>query len=163
MIQVDAYRSGGFLGAWTLTRDMPEVALYREACQAVFDAMPSHPSIVSASILSAIGGEFGDYHATRRTAGSTLFINALMSLYWCFRLDPVARRILYLDEVRETQSYLDVTRAIERYRNRHISKRPWNGGDALALDVEGVGPRGHIEGGLTRRVGVVAALGLVGQ
>ncbi len=47
-----------------------------------------------------------------------------MSLYWCFRLDPVARRILYLDEVRETQSYLDVTRAIERYRNRHGIRRP---------------------------------------
>jgi hypothetical protein len=84
----------GFLGAWSLTAGMPEVALYREATEAVFRVMGQHTSIVQSSILSALEGRFGDYHATRRTAGSSLFINPLMSLYWCFWLDPVARRNL---------------------------------------------------------------------
>lgn len=117
-------RADGFLGAWSLTRDMPEVHQYREATEAVYQQMPQHPSIVSMSILSAINGEFGNYHATSRTAGSVLFINALMSLYWCFRVAPVAPRILYRDDVLATESHLDVLRVIERYRDGLEVLRP---------------------------------------
>ena len=115
----DITRDGGFLGAWTLTNEMPEVALYREAVEFVHQMMFNNPSIVSASILSAVEGRFGDYHATFRTTGSELFINALMSLYWCFRLEPVARRCLYLDAVRETQTYPELSAAIGRFRASH--------------------------------------------
>lgn len=115
----------GFLGAWSLTADMPEATLYREAVEAVFRVMGQHTSIVQSSILSALEGRFGDYHVTSRTANSSLFINPLMSLYWCFWLDPVARRNLYLDEIRDTQTYWEVTRAIEAFRNRLREIKPW--------------------------------------
>jgi hypothetical protein len=46
------------------------------------DRQRGHKSIVLNSIASAIDGEFGNYHRTQRTAGSELFINTLMSLYW---------------------------------------------------------------------------------
>src|SRR5262245_36290058 len=98
-------RAGAYLGAFALTPDMPEVKLYREAAEAVFAAMPRHPSIVNSSILSAIAGQYGDHHATERTRGSVLFINPLMGLYWCFRLEPAARRVLYLDEMKRTESF----------------------------------------------------------
>jgi hypothetical protein len=103
---------------------MPEAQRYREACEAVFQAMPQYPSIVSSSILAAISGGFGNYHPTRRTAGSELFINPLMSLYWCFRLRAVAQRILYLDEVQQTFTYSDIARAIGAVRARQ-EPRPW--------------------------------------
>jgi hypothetical protein len=118
-------RQGASLGTFSLLPDMPEVKLYQEAARAVFEAMPGHVSIVSSSILSAIEGHYGDFHATDRTAGSTLWINPLMSLYWCFRLAPVARRILYLTEMKDTQTYLDVDDVIQSNRARQTAVRPW--------------------------------------
>jgi hypothetical protein len=117
-------RAGAFLGAWSLTADMPEVQRYRDA---VFAAMYPHLSIVSASILSAIDGQFGDYHMTERTRGSELFINPLMTLYWGFRLAPVAERILYLEAMRQTESYWDVSQVIDQFQASLPTVREWRG------------------------------------
>jgi hypothetical protein len=118
-------RLNAFLGIWSLTKEMPEVQRYREATEAVLHAMPQHPSIVSTSILAALEGLFGDVHSTRRTAGSTLFINVLMTLYWCFHLDPVAQRVLYLDDVLHTQTIRDLTYAIELFRSTLPATKGW--------------------------------------
>jgi len=67
----------GFLGTWSLTKDMPEVQHYRDATEAVLHAMPSHPSIVSTSILSALAGLFGDVHVTQRTYAIEQFRDTL--------------------------------------------------------------------------------------
>lgn len=116
---------GGFLGAFSLTREMPSVQAWREAVLDVFRAMPNHPSIVSASVLSAVEGRYGDYHMTFRTQGSELFINPLMGLCWVFQLDAVARRLLYADRVRETESPLELASAIEKFRMEHPNIRQW--------------------------------------
>ncbi|MCC6417599.1 MAG: DUF1152 domain-containing protein [Gemmataceae bacterium] len=121
----DLIRRDGYLGAFALTRDMPEVQCARAATLAVFHAMPHHVSIVASSVLNAIQGWYGDVHATDRTAGNELFINPLMALYWCFRLRPVAERILYLDELKKTETYIDVDDAIERFRLGCRDIRPW--------------------------------------
>ena len=76
-----------------------------------------------ASILSAIDGHYGDHHCTARTKGSVLWINPLMTLYWCFRLGPVARRIIYLDEIKRTQSMWDIVQAIDTFRENHEKVR----------------------------------------
>jgi hypothetical protein len=120
----DVMRAGGFLGTFSLLPDMPEVERYVQATLAVHNAMPRYPSIVSSSILSALEGRYGDYHATDRTAGSTLWINPLMMLYWCFRLDPVARRVLYLEDLKQTETYADVEAVIGSFR-AGCSHRPW--------------------------------------
>lgn len=122
---VEITQAGGFLGAWTLMHDMPEAQLYREATEAVHRAMPRQPSIVNSSILSALEGRFGDYHATRRTEGSELFINPLMTLYWAFQLETVARRILYLDKMLPTETYLDVQMAIRAFRAALPETKYW--------------------------------------
>jgi hypothetical protein len=62
--------------------------------------------------------------ATRRTEGSRLWINPLMALCWTFRLEAVARRILYLDAVKQTEDYGDLCAGIELFRAR-ITHRPW--------------------------------------
>jgi hypothetical protein len=108
-------REGAYLGAFGLTNDLPQVRLYREASQFVFEQMPRHPSIVNTSILAALEGRYGDYHATERTADSELWINPLMSLYWCFQMEPVARRVLYLDRMRATENFGEVHQVIREW------------------------------------------------
>jgi hypothetical protein len=120
----DLTKAGAFLGAWTLTAEMPEVQLYCEAALAAFQSMPMFPSIVTSSILSAVAGQFDDYHATERTRGSTLFINALMTVYWCFRLEAVAKRLLYPEELYWTHTMEEVSNVIRRYRETQ-SAREW--------------------------------------
>ena len=121
----EVIQAGGYLGTFSLLEEMPEVQKYRAATEAVFEQMPHHISIVSSSILSALAGHYGDYHATPRTKNSKLWINPLMSLYWCFQLTPVAERIIYLDEMKETNDYLDVMYFIEAFQTRRESIRPW--------------------------------------
>ena len=112
----DLIRLKGFLGMFSLLDDMPEVVKYREATEHVMQCMPQRESIVSSSILCALEGRYGDCHAISRTIGSTLWINPLMSVYWFFRLDTVAQRILYLDAMKDTYSYADINQTIARFR-----------------------------------------------
>ena len=112
----DLTKSGAFLGGGPLLKDTVEAQRYREATDYVFEQMSHHPSIVNSSVLSAVDGEYGDYHATHRTEGSKLWINPLMTLFWAFELDAVARRCLYIDKVRDTRSYSRLTLAIEEFR-----------------------------------------------
>ena len=109
-------RQGGYLGALSLTRDMPEVQRFIEAVNFVHERTPGRPSIVCSSIISAIEGRFGDHHATPRTEGSELFINPLMAIYFAFDLDTLAKRILYLDQIRDIESFFQTELAIARFR-----------------------------------------------
>lgn len=117
-------RKGSYLGVFSLLGDHEEAELLNQAANYVFECMPENPSIVLSSILSAAQGRFGDHHSTERTAGSELYINPLMSLYWCFELEGVAARCLYLDDIWDTQSMNQVSQAILRFRGT-ISPRPW--------------------------------------
>jgi len=121
----DLIKQNAYHGVWGLTPDMPEVKRYREATDYVFNIQRGQRSIVNASILSAIEGHFGDHHSTNRTEGSELFINPLMSLYWFFDMDAVADRNLYIDRIRETQTYTDLSLAIEEFRALLPNISPW--------------------------------------
>jgi len=118
-------QQGGYLGAWSFCREMPEYESYRAACEFVFERMPRHRSIVTSSILSAVDGHFGDHHSTPRTDGSELFINPLMSLYWAFELRAVVARHLFLDRLRNTETYMEVSARIAQCRSEHAPVRPW--------------------------------------
>jgi len=120
----DLARVGGYWGAIGLVRGQPEVEAYLDLVDHLLrDAGGS--SIVSASIADAIKGHFGDHHSTSRTAGSTLFINPLMGICWFFDLAAVARRVLYLDRIRDTGTWADVRRRIDRFRVEYGDIRPW--------------------------------------
>jgi hypothetical protein len=116
-------REGGYLGAFSLTLEMPEVQKFVEATEYVQKKTPGRESIVCSSIISAIEGRFGDFHRHGRTQGSELFINPLMSLYWCFRLEQVANRILYLEGMREISSYTSLDLYIAQFFNT-MPRRP---------------------------------------
>jgi len=113
----DHTRDGGFLGAWSLVDGMPGVDEFREALAFANNLNPRFKSVVCNCIASALDGEYGDFHATQRTAGSTLWINPLMPLYWCFDLDAVYRNLLYAKEVENTHTIGETNVAIGRYRS----------------------------------------------
>ncbi|HAB16258.1 MAG TPA: hypothetical protein DCE44_07395, partial [Verrucomicrobiales bacterium] len=115
----------GFLGSWSLMKASEEFAFYRAACDYVAGRLPRHPSIVNTSIMDATTGWFGDRHGTPRTEGSELFINPLMSIYWAFTADAVVRRHLYLDRIKTTESYQDLTLAIEAFHAAQPKLRTW--------------------------------------
>lgn len=121
----DIAKQGGYLGALSLTKEMPEVSKYSSATLAVFKRMPSQPSIVNNSILDAIAGEFGNHHSTEKTAGGELWINPLMPIYWFFNLEQVADRVLYFDWIKGTETFQELGTAIENFRKQCRPVRPW--------------------------------------
>jgi hypothetical protein len=48
-----------------------------------------------------------------------------MSLYWAFTVESVARRNLYLDRIKQTTSYPELTLAIEVIHNQQPNLRQW--------------------------------------
>jgi hypothetical protein len=122
----DLTQHGSFLGAISLLRSMPAVARYMDACAAVRNSMlEDHASIVCSSILSALEGHFGAYHSTRLTGGNTLWVNPLMTFYWCFSLAAVAERVFYLQDILNTETYDDVMRVIGSFRIALQGHKTW--------------------------------------
>jgi hypothetical protein len=118
-------RNQGYLGMFSIVKEMPEVELYISAAKYVFESMPRNISIVSSSIISAIEGNYGDHHFTPRTMNSKLWINPLMPVYWFFKLRKVAERILYKEEMKNTESSADVRNVISEFRESCKFIRPW--------------------------------------
>jgi hypothetical protein len=116
---------GGFLGAWSLLREMPEFQFYEQACRYAHKCMPDRNSIVNSTIMAAVNGWSGDLHPTKRTEGTKVSINPLMAQYWTFDLNTVAARNRYLDRIRPTESYQELSLAIETFRALNKNERPW--------------------------------------
>ncbi len=118
-------RDGGYLGSFALLPQMREFALYKSAVDAAHAATHARPSIVNASIISAVEGDFGDVHRIERTSGSKLWINPLMAMYFTFELGTVARRVSYLPRLKTTQTIFEVSALIDGYQRTCDSLRPW--------------------------------------
>jgi hypothetical protein len=116
---------GDYLGAWSLTPEMPAVKKYIQAVRFSSEQMPNYPSIVSNSIKSAVQGYFGDVHSTNRTNNSELFINPLMGLYWAFNLEGVVERMLYKDWIADTKTFSAVCSSIADFRATLPKLRQW--------------------------------------
>ena len=69
------------------------------------------PSVINASLISAVQGQYGNFHLTEKTKGSRLWISPLMPIYWFFDLPGVAERNLFLDELRLTDTFSEALRA----------------------------------------------------
>ncbi len=48
-----------------------------------------------------------------------------MSLYWAFTVDAIAGRNLYLEQIKGTQTYAELTLAIESFHATHPKLRTW--------------------------------------
>ncbi|RZU75678.1 hypothetical protein EV384_4237 [Micromonospora kangleipakensis] len=112
----DLDRDGAYLGALSIPGASREAELYRDAVAYGQAATPLRPSIVHGQIAAATRGASGDIHVTRRTRGSTLFVNPLMAVYFSFDLAGLARRSLYLDRLEHTVGMRQVASRIDDFR-----------------------------------------------
>ncbi|GGN44146.1 hypothetical protein GCM10010109_77030 [Actinoplanes campanulatus] len=117
-------RDGGYLGALSIPSASREAALYRDAVADAQQATPMRPSIVQGQIAAATRGAFGDVQFTRRTAGSTLFVNPLMAAYFTVDLVSLANRCLYLDRIEQTADMHEVAAQIDAFRRQTTTRPP---------------------------------------
>jgi hypothetical protein len=117
-------REGGYLGALSIPGASREAVLYRDAVADAQAATPDRPSIVHGQISAATSGAFGDVQFTRRTSGSTLFVNPLMAIYFTVDLDKLAARCLYLDRIENTYGRRQVIGRIEAFRKEMPTRIP---------------------------------------
>ena len=111
-------RDGGYLGLFQMTGEMNESRKYQEAISFANEKMKGMESIVSNSIISALEGNYGDYHKTMRTYGSELWINPLMTIYWCFDLRNVIRKNKYYSYIKNTNTIEDFNGKLAKYRGK---------------------------------------------
>jgi hypothetical protein len=115
-------RDGAYLGAFSLTQEMPEGKGYLELVDYLNDRLVTQKSIVTNSIANAMRGAFGNVHATPRTKYSELFINPLMALFWTFSLSGVVNRMLFAKEIESTQTMDAVAREFRYFRSTVIRR-----------------------------------------
>ena len=113
-------RKGAYLGTFSIPQGSTEGALYMEGYRAVAEQM--QPSIVCSSITDAMQGHFGNYHSTKRTGNSTLFINPLMALCWCFQLEAVVQSIPYSEQLLNTLTCFEVDSIINKHHGQLANK-----------------------------------------
>lgn len=117
-------RAGAYLGAFSVPHGSAEATAYADAVAHAARQTPLHDSIVHAQVAAALRGDFGDVPATDRTAGTELFVNPLMAMYFGFDLDGLARHVHYLDALEHTRTPMQVALAIEEYREGLDRPRP---------------------------------------
>jgi hypothetical protein len=117
----DLTRQNAFLGSCSLTRQMKSCALYEDAVNYVQSQRFHDPSVINSSIVSAIGGHYGDFHLTAKTRGSQLWISPLMPIMWFFDFASVARRNLILDLVEYTETF---RQAAMKAALQNVTRRP---------------------------------------
>lgn len=120
----DLTAGGDFLGAFSLLPGMAEFLFLEQALRFTADRPEARLSIIASSVVAAGRGCFGDHHATARTRGSTLFLSPLTSMYWGFQVDGLARRCLYLEQLKSTRTRGEVTAVVQGFR-QSIKPRPW--------------------------------------
>jgi hypothetical protein len=82
-----------------------------------------HQLSLAHKLLLCLGFGIDTFHGVCHT----YFLEAVaeLTLYWCFRLDPVAQRILYLNDIQHTQTVCDLTYAIEQFRATLPAMKGW--------------------------------------
>jgi hypothetical protein len=105
-------KSNDFLGSCSLLKQMEAYQLYEGVVNYVYDKPQQETSVINASVISAVRGEFGNFHLTSKTSGSRLWISPLIPIYWFFELKAVAKRNLLLPELRYTDTLSDAVRVL---------------------------------------------------
>lgn len=116
-------REGAYLGAFSIPSTSAAATAYLDAVAHAQASTPLRPSIVNDQIAAALRGEFGDAAFTSRTAGSELFVNPLMAMYFAVDLLGLARSVGYLERLENTDHMREVSLVIENYREE-IERKP---------------------------------------
>ncbi|MBX3083214.1 MAG: DUF1152 domain-containing protein [Anaerolineae bacterium] len=116
-------KAGGFLGACALTAQMSCFQRYESACRYVWDQPNHQKSHISTRVIPAAHGEFANHHLYNMDSNVTVYLSALMTLYWWFDAEVVIKRNLLLDNLKDTDTTEDAFRVIHAAR-RLMRLRP---------------------------------------
>lgn len=111
-------KKGGFKGSCSLVRDMESYQEFESAVLYAQSKPVQDPSVINSSLISAVRGEYGNYHLTSKTEGSRLWISPLMPIYWFFDFDKLIEENLYLSQLKYSTSFMDAL-------NRFLSVRSY--------------------------------------
>lgn len=114
---------GAFLGSCSLSPQMEAYQAYEDAVMSVQRNGRQDPSVINSSSISAVQGQYGDFHLTPKTRGSRLWISPPMALYWFFDLALVAQQNLWISEAGHTETFYDAAGLFLRYSRVAISPR----------------------------------------
>jgi hypothetical protein len=115
--------AGGFLGTCSLLRQMEDYQWYKAAVEYVHSRSPSETSVINSSLISAVDGHYGNYHATPKTKGSRLWISPFMAHYWFFSLEAMVQNNLLLDCIRDSFTFQEALHAV-LFARQKIKVRP---------------------------------------
>ena len=119
-----------YLGTCALLKQSPEYQRYEEAVLAVHEQPYQTPSVINASIISSVRGEFGDYHLTSKTHGSTLHISPLMPLYWFLTyrqsLSGICLSMIWLGQIHFCKHTTQCWSCDKQVREEKLSKACFN-------------------------------------
>jgi hypothetical protein len=110
----------GYLGLFQLQKEMDEAQKFIDAVNYANQRISNRPSIVGNSIKHAIDGDFGDIRFTNRTQNNNLWINPLMSIYWCFNLKKVMEANKYYEFIKNTDSIGEINLKLSALRRNNF-------------------------------------------
>lgn len=116
-------RDGGYLGLFSVTKEMEEGQKLVSAIKYVNMRMKGKESIVTNSISSAIEGFYGNHQMSKRTQESELWINPLMSIYWCFTLSSIINKNKYYDRIKSTNTMSEIKGELAKFRGEMTEYR----------------------------------------
>lgn len=119
----DLTKANAFLGACALAPQMTCYQLYESAALYAQSRPHQDASVINSSIISAVRGHFGDYHLTKKTKRSSLWINPLMSLYWFFDLPAVAAVNQLLPILVDTDTFMEAARLVMWFQRTKPKRR----------------------------------------
>lgn len=116
-------KEGGYLGLFQMTKEMQEAQMYADAVFFSNQKMENLESIVSNSIVSALKGDYGNQPILERTLDSILWINPLMTIFWCFDLPKLIGKVKYYDFIKDTTTLGILNGKLKKFRDNLVKIR----------------------------------------
>ena len=129
-------QTGGCLGVCGLLPQMEAYQAFEDAVLHVQAQPLQDPSVINSSLVSAVRGNYGNYHLTSKTQGSRLWISPFMTLYWFFECAAVAQRNLFLPHLGDTLTFRDALQVVMEY-TRTVTAPSGEQGPALSFAPSG--------------------------
>ncbi len=126
----DLTRADAFYGISALLPQSEEGRAFADAGDYILAHQQGmHQSVVLASMLSALRGEFGEQVVNPYTQNTPPWISPLMTLYWFFDLPEVARQNLYLSRLKTTRTFPEAAERLGEF----MKTRPKRGWESIPI------------------------------
>ena len=126
----DLTRTDALLGVTTLLRATPEGKDTIDAAEyTLSNQSDMHQSVVAASLLSALQGNFGELAVIPQAENTQVWVSPLMALYWFFDLPEVARQNLYLPRLLTTDTFSEAAERLGTF----MRTRPKRGREIIPI------------------------------